>query len=818
MTILEVMNRTWSPPLEPSSQRCITKARSSTKTGLLILLLSAPIAAQQKLLTLDDIYDPGARVSFSGTPAPEISWIDGSHYAMRRGGRDGVDWVKVDAATATESPLFDAGKMEAALARLPGVSGDEAKRAAHTRDATFNRTYTRLVTHISDDLFAYAFDDGRAVRLTNAPGAEEHASFSPDGRFVAFVRANNLYVSDIATGREIALTSDGNAKLLNGHLDWVYEEEIYGRGKDQAYWWSPDSAAIAFLQLDDTPVTSYPVVDHIPYEQRVEQWDYPKAGDPNPKVKLGIARVTGGAPQWVDTAKYPANDMLIVRVKWAPDSRRVVYAVQNRTQTWLELNAADAATGAPRIILKETSKYWISADDVEPPLWLADGSFLWLSDRSGWRHVYHFKADGTLINQVTSGKWEARTLHGADEPAGWVYFSGTERSPIGGDVYRIKLDGTGLQRLSAAEGTHTAEFSPSFAYYTDAWSNVTTPPQMRLHKGDGTEVGTIAANRVGALNEYRLARPEFLQVSARDGFVMEAMMIKPPNFDPSRRYPVYQFTYAGPHIQQVKNSWGGSQYMYHQLLAQKGVIVWICDNRTASGKGSESVWPLYRNLGESELRDIEDGVAWLKRQPYVDGARIGIHGWSYGGYMTSYALTHSKNFGATELRDIEDGVSWLKQQPYVDAARIGIHGWSYGGYMTSYALTHSKSFVMGIAGGTVADWRDYDTVYTERYMGLPAENPDGYRKSSPRFAAGDLSGSLLLIHGMIDDNVHMANTVQFVYELQKAQKPFQLMLYPKSRHGVTDPQLVKHLRSTMLSFVLEHLKPETPARGASASR
>jgi dipeptidyl-peptidase-4 len=284
---------------------------------------------------------------------------------------------------------------------------------------------------------------------------------------------------------------------------------------------------------------------------------------------------------------------------------------------------------------------------------------------------------------------------------------------------------------------------------------------MRLHKGDGTEVRTIAANRVDALNEYRLSRPEFLQVSARDGFVMEAMMIKPPNFDPSRRYPVYQFTYAGPHIQQVKNSWGGSQYMYHQLLAQKGVIVWICDNRTASGKGSESVWPLYRNLGESELRDIEDGVAWLKRQPYVDGTRIGIHGWSYGGYMTSYALTHS------------------------------------------------RSFVMGIAGGTVTDWRDYDTVYTERYMGTPQDNPDGYRKSSPRFAAGDLHGSLMLVHGLIDDNVHVANTIQLAYELQRAQKPFQLMLYPKSRHGVTDPVLVKHLRSTMLDFVLEHLKPET---------
>jgi dipeptidyl-peptidase-4 len=770
MTILEVMNRTWRRLSLAARHGCFVSTdlvfvgwrggAAGLLTGLLFLLLAPALVAQQKLLTLDDIYDPGARVNFSGTPAPDITWIDGSHYATPRGGRTGVEWMKVDAATGAESPLFDAAKMEAALAKLPGVSSDEAGRAAHSRDSTFNRAYTRVVTRISDDLFAYAFDDGRAVRLTNAPGEEQHASFSPDSKFVAFVRANNLYLSDTGTGREIALTSDGSAKVLNGHLDWVYEEEIYGRGKTRAYWWSPDSTAIAFLRLDDAPVPSYPVVDHIPYQPNVEQWDYPKAGDPNPLVKLGIARMTGGPPQWVDTTRYPAADQLIVRVTWSQDSRRVVYAVQNRTQTWLELNAADAGTGAPKTLLKESSKYWISADDVEPPVWLADGSFLWLSDRSGWRHIYRFKADGTLINQVTNGKWEARTLHGVDERGGWIYFSGTERSPIGGDVYRIRLDGTGMQRVSAAEGTHTAELSPSFAYYTDTWSTVTTPPQTRLHKSDGGEVRTIAANRVAALSEYRLSRPEFMKVTTRDGFVMEAMMIKPPNFDPSRRYPVYQFTYAGPHAQQVKNAWGGSQYMYHQLLAQKGVIVWICDNRTASGKGSESVWPLHKNFGESELRDIEDGLAWLK------------------------------------------------QQPYVDSARIGIHGWSYGGYMTSYALTHSKSFIMGIAGGTVTDWRDYDTVYTERYMGTPQDNPEGYRKSSPRFAAADLHGELLLVHGLIDDNVHVSNTIQLVYELQRAQKPFQLMLYPKSRHGITDPVLVKHLRTTMLNFVLEHLEPK----------
>ena len=289
---------------------------------------------------------------------------------------------------------------------------------------------------------------------------------------------------------------------------------------------------------------------------------------------------------------------------------------------------------------------------------------------------------------------------------------------------------------------------------------MTTPPQTRLHKGDGAEVRVIDENKVAALAEYRLSKPEFLQVKTRDGFVMEAMMIKPPDFDPSRRYPVYQFTYGGPARAAGAATPG----------AARSTCITSCSRRRASSSGSATTgrraarassptWPVYKNFGEIELRDIEDGLAWLKQQPYVDGSRIGIHGWSYGGYMTSYALTHS------------------------------------------------TSFVMGIAGGTVTDWRDYDTVYTERYMGLPQENPDGYRKSSPRWAADDLHGALLLIHGTIDDNVHVANTMQFAYELQKAQKPFQLMLYPKSRHGVTDPLLVKHLRMTMVDFILEHLKP-----------
>jgi dipeptidyl-peptidase 4 len=740
--------------------------------GCLILFtasLFAPAAlSAQKRLTLDDIFSPTARVNFSGTPAPGFAWIDAGHYAWPRaaaGDRGAVDWLKVDAAAGASVPLFDAARAETALAALPGVEAADARRLLRSRDLVFNAAYTKALLTIADDLYLCDFTAYRAARLTATAGDEDEPTFSPDDSKVAFIRHNDLFIVDTATSRESAVTTDGTARVLNGLLDWVYEEEIYGRGEKRAYWWSPDSSRLAFLRIDDTPVSTYVTLDDISYDPRVETWQYPRAGDPNPTVKLGVARAAAGIPggiSWVDTSKYAGADFLIVRVAWNP-AGRLVYEVQNRTQSWLDLNVLDAATvgSAPVTLFRETSKYWINSEDTTTPTWLADGTFLWLSGQSGFTHAYHYSAAGALLKQVTDGKWELRSLHGVDEKNGWIYFSSTERSPIGLDVYRVRADGTGLERLSKSPGTHHADFSPGFAFFIDQWSDVSTPTQVRLHLADGRDVRTLHANRVTALSDYRLAKPEFVQVATRDGFVMEAMMIKPPDFDPSKRYPVYQFTYAGPHSQEVKNVWQ-LQNMYHQLLAQRGIIVWICDNRTASGKGLESTWPAFRHLGEVELRDIEDGLSWLKRQPYVDGARIGIHGWSYGGFMTAYALTHS------------------------------------------------TSFAMGIAGGTVSDWRNYDSVYTERYMGTPKDNPDGYRNSSPRFAAASLHGALLLMHGAIDDNVHVQNTMQLAYELQRADKTFSLMLYPRSRHGVTDPSLVRHMYGTMLDFTLEHLKPAAP--------
>jgi dipeptidyl-peptidase-4 len=733
--------------------------RSAFIVSLLLLVCSAHVArAQDRLLTIDDIYDPVKKVDFAGPPATtELKWLkDGEHYLQSKKDEGAAQLVRVNARTGRAAPFLDAARMEAALARLPGMSRDDARELSRTDSYKLNPAGNAVLLNHGGDLFYYEVGSDSALRLTAGPEEELEADFSPDGRMVSFVRGHNLYVVDLATQRERALTSDGGPLILNGVLDWVYEEELYGRGQRRGYWWSPDSARLAYLQLDETRVKTFPVVDHIPREQVLENTPYPLAGEPNPIVRVGVVRAAGGETRWADLAAYEPTDLLVARVAWSPDSKRVIYQAQNREQTFLDLNAADAATGKTTRLFQEKTPAWVEA--VDNPVWLRDGSFLWRTDRTGWMHIFHYAPDGKLIRQVTDGRWEARSLEGVDERAGWVYFRGTAAdNHIAEQVYRVKLDGTQLTRLTQTDGTHKPNFNPQLTLFLDSWSDINTPTQVRLHNADGSLARAVAENRAEALRQYKLGTAEFLQIKTRDGFPMEALMIKPPGFDASKKYPVMSFAYGGPHAPQVKNSWGGHGYLWHQMLAQKGYIVWVLDNRTASGKGAESAWQGYRKMGVLELQDLEDGVSYLKGLPYVDGSRIGL---------------------------------W---------------GWSYGGFMTSYALTHSRSFKIGIAGGSVTEWANYDSIYTERVMRTPQNNPEGYRATSVLAAAKDLHGKLLLIHGAMDDNVHMANTIQFAYELQKAGKPFQLMLYPKSRHGVTDPLLLKHMRQMMADFVVENL-------------
>ncbi len=746
---------------------------------VVLLTFSSLAFAQDKLLTLDDIFSPDTkvRVRFGGMPT-FVQWAaDGKSFKQVVNGK----LMRVDAMTGQAAPYFDSVSLANALMRV-GVKAEEANTLANSPGLHFNEDESAILINNANDLWHYDVSTRALKRLTNGKVEEKEEDFSPDGRWVSFVRGNDLYVVDVAKSGEKQLTRDGregDKAIYNGYLDWLYEEELYGRGQKRAYWWSPDSRHIAFLRLDESPVPKFIIADDIPTDQEIETTFYPQAGDPNPLVKLGIADVNktsyvpnagripklgaklppallrvGDAVKFVDTSIYKPDDLLIARVAWAPDSKFVTYQALNREQTFLDLNVADL-NGKSRKFLTENSPAWVEVYDN--PVFMQNGKGIWQSARTGWKHIFLYNSNGEMERQLTSGRWEVRNVFGVDEKAGWVYFSATKDSHIAEHVYRVPVNGGEIERVTAGEGTHMASFNKSFSHFVVVSSDVNTPAQTRLRQADGTTVRVINENKVAALSQYKLSKAEFLNVKTRDGFDMEAMMIKPPDFDASKKYPVFQYTYSGPHAPSVVNRWGGSRGMWFQMLAQKGYIVWVCDNRSASGKGEESAWPVYKNLGPLELRDLEDGVNYLKSLPYVDGSRIGLFGWSYGGFMTSYAMTHS--------------TAWK----------------------------------IGIAGGSVTDWRLYDSIYADRLMLTPKNNPDGYDKTSVLKAAKNLQGKLLLIHGGSDDNVHVQNTTQFAYELQKADKQFDLMLYPTARHGVTNPAQVKHWYSMMTEFILKNL-------------
>jgi dipeptidyl-peptidase-4 len=754
--------------------------------ALAIVAFSSFAAAQDKLLTLDDVFSPDAkvRVQFGGRPSG-VQWSqDGLSFKQTINGR----LMRVDARSGSAVPYYDSGSLSTALVRTAGMKSEDANTAANSPTLLFNATETAVLLNSGGELWYYDIDTRNLRKLTNNREDEVEADFSPDGKWVSFVRHNDLFVVNVANSNEKQLTRDGHegAKAIyNGYLDWVYEEELYGRGQKRGYWWSPDSRFIAFLRTDESPVPKFVIPNDIPTDQAVENTDYPQAGDPNPTVKLGIADVgkaqilpsagriprigeklppmlqrLGDSARFVDLAAYKPEDMLIARVAWAPDSKTILFQALNREQTFLDLNAA-GLDGKVRKILNETTPAWVEVYDN--PMFV-DGSgspdgatFVWQSARNGFRHLYLYNNDGQLVRQLTNGKWEVRNLYGVDSKNGWAYFSATKDSSIAENIYRVHLTGGEPERLSKGDGTHSASFNKTFTQYAESWSDVLNPAQTRLFNADGSMARVINENKVEAMSQYRLGTPEFMSVKTRDGFEMNALMIRPPDFDPNKKYPVLEFTYSGPHAPQVANKWGGTRYLWFHMLAEKGYIVWICDNRSASGKGEESVWPVYKNLGPLELRDLEDGVAYLKTLAYIDGSRIALHGWSYGGFMTSYAMTHS------------------------------------------------NVWKLGIAGGTVADWRNYDSIYTERYMLTPQDNRDGYDKTSVLKAAANLSGKLLLIHGGIDNNVHLQNTTELSYELQKADKQFDLMIYPTARHGLTNQAQIKHWYTMMTDYLQKNL-------------
>jgi dipeptidyl-peptidase-4 len=568
-----------------------------------------------------------------------------------------------------------------------------------------------------------------------------------------------LYTLDIASKRETRLTTGGSDTLRNGGLDWVYPEEL---DLGTAYWWSPDSKSIAYLQFDTSAEPLYPHEDLRGPRPVYEPQRYPQAGENNPGVRVGVVAATGGSTRWMDVSTShdkQLDDSLIARVGWTPDSSNVYMVRTNRVQNRLELLLAAAGSGKSSRILEEADKYWINVP--QDPVFVSGGKqFLWLSERDGFRHIYSYSIDGKRTQQLTRGSWEVAGIAGVDEAAGRVYYTSSETSPLERQFYSVGITGEGKKRLSAGSGTHSIAMGPGGHFYLDTFSSVTSPPRTTLHAGDGSELGVYREQnrRITPGNdaEFEILPTELVSFKTADGTLLYARLIKPKGFEAGKKYPAVVLVYGGPDAQGVRNAWMGADL--DQVLAHKGFVVWQVDNRGSSGRGHAFETPVFRKLGSTELADQVAGVDYLVSLGFVDRARVGIRGWSYGGFMTLNAMLNAPDV-----------------------------------------------FQAGIAGAPVTDWHNYDTIYTERYMGLPKDNPDGYQNSALPAQAKNLKGKLMMAHNLEDDNVLFQNTVQMIDALERAGQPFEMQVYTQKTHAVTGSE-ARQLNAAMVDFFERNLK------------
>ncbi|WP_025741344.1 S9 family peptidase [Aquimarina pacifica] len=578
---------------------------------------------------------------------------------------------------------------------------------------------------------------------------------SPDGNKIVYILENNIYMLNFVTGQEIQLTDDGKKnEIINGITDWVYEEEF---AVVRAFDWSADSNKVAFLRFDEreVPEFSMDVYGNQLYQQQ-EVFKYPKAGEKNAKVSLFIADITTMTSDEVRLGDY--KDFYIPRIKWTANPDMLSVQVLNRHQNNLDLIFVDAKTKTPKVVLNEQDEAYV--DITDNLTFLEDNSFIWTSEKDGFNHIYHYKQTGELINQVTQGSWEVTDYYGYDKKNKKIFYQSVEKSNINRDIFSIGLNGKEKKQLSTKEGTNEAEFSADFGLYINYFSNTSTPYEYSLHSSKtGEVVRAIKDNKtlLDALSKYNVRPKEFSTIDI-NGETLNAWMIKPKDFDPKKKYPLLMYQYSGPGSQMVSNSWYSSNDYWYMMLAQQGYIVACVDGKGTGFKGSKFKKATQNDLGNLE---VQDQIA---------------------------AATY---FGALE---------------FVDASRIGIWGWSYGGFMSSNCLFKAPdTFKMAIAVAPVTSWRFYDTIYTERYLKTPQENAKGYDDNSPINFVKGLKGKYLLIHGSADDNVHVQNTMRLVEALVQANKDFDWAIYPDKNHGIYGGNTRLHLYNKMTNFIKNNL-------------
>ncbi len=699
--------------------------RRSLIVWTLAALAISPVAAEQ----------PPAPPSIGALLAPDASGRRPTLTAWSPDGkRLGYVWEKglwvLDLAT---------GKSEEVWAKKEKKDGEDAGEEIDAWEWSPKGDSMLFVTEGDLYLESLASRDNREIRrLTRTEAKEEDPHFSPDGRRIAYVRGFDLYVMDVERGEELRLTTDGQENVaLNGINDWVYWEEIWDR-EPEGFWWSPDSSRIAYYHFDETPVGVYPLVNDSPLYPKVTLQKYPKAGEPNPRVKLGVVDVASRRTTWLDTLNTVDPEAYLARVDWTPAGDAVAVQRLNRDQTRLELLRCSPAEGGCAPILTETWRTWINLGrDFR---FLPDGRFLWGSEHDGWRRLYLYAADGHLLGPATPEGWAVTSLDGVAADGSWAVvtaFSNSELGAIDRKVARVNLNGNlngkGWEVLTAEPGNHAAVVSPKTGAWVHTWSDADTPTRSEVRPVTGSPVPLPSAPPT--FDAATLPKWEFLTIPGPDGSRLPARILKPAGFDPAKKYPVIVYHYGGPGSQVVSNAWSARD-LWHKLMAQRGFAVFSVDNQSSLFFGKAGEDRDYRRFGTVNLAGQLAGVDYLKTLPWVDASRLGLWGWSGGGTNTLYCV-----------------------------------------------LNRPGTWKAAIAGAPVTDWKLYDTIWTERYLDRPQDNADGYRDSSPITYTPNLKDHLLVVHGLADDNVHPQNSVNLSDEFVKDGLAFEEAFYPGQKHG-----------------------------------
>ena len=735
-----------------------------------VLLLTSSVFSQNgQVLTIEAIFADGGIL---GRPPENVKWSPDAtkvSYVQRDDSGEHGALYYIDLATGKPAVLVSSEKLSSLAPPASSIKDERQKEAAQRYSVAayhWSPDSKHLLFDSMGQLWMYSLDSGTAVQVTSSADAATDPKYSPDGERLSYVRKHDLYVRDIKRGQEEALTRDGSDNLLNGEVDWVYREELASRSN---YFWSPDGKSIVFLEMNEKDVPTYPIVDWIPTHPTVDMEKYPKAGDPNPLVRLGVASSGGGKVKWISAGGGKEGDLplgndpnvLVPRFGWVRDGLLWGVAV-NRLQTRVDIYFVDVQSGRSRRVLTESSDVWINSLDFE--LLSSGDRFLWVSWRDGHDHIYLYQFDkqnplageAKQVAQLTHGDWEVESIDAVDNAAGIVYFTANEGDWRQANVFSVGLDGKNFHRISKENGTHNANFGPAKSKsYVDDYSALVTPPRLSLCSTDG-RCNPFWQSR--SVESYNFIAPKQVEFKAADGTTTLLGTLLLPEGGPmmaNGKAPLILNPYGGPGAQYVRDAWGSDRQLFDQILAREGFAILKVDNRGMANRGKAFAAPIKHHFGPVEL---DDQLAALKQA--------------------------------------------LAQYPQLDGSRLGFWGWSYGGYFTLYTMEKSDLFKAGVSVAPVTDWRDYDSIYTERYMGMPLDNEEGYRKSSPLNFAGDLHGSLLEVHGTSDDNVHMQNTIQMINGFINSGKQFELMLYPRKTHGIAG----KAARSHLFHLIEDHFE------------